>query len=131
MLYDDEKAKLILRLSVGVLMLFHGVAKILHPASLGFISSNLAHFGIPTFFAYAVFIGEVVAPLMLILGVKSRIGGLLIMLTMVSAIVLVHLGDIFSLTKHGGLALELQVFYLVGGLLVVMLGSGKFAIKPD
>lgn len=47
------------------------------------------------------------------------------------AIVLVHPDAIFSLSKHGGLTLELQVFYLVGGILVAMFGSGKIALKPD
>lgn len=129
--YDDEKAKLILRLTVGVLMLFHGVAKILNPGSLEFIGSSLSNIGLPAFFAYAVYIGEVVAPLMIISGFKARLGGLLLVITMIVAVVLVHLGDIFSLSKHGGLALELQIFFLMGGLLVTMFGSGKFALKPD
>ena len=128
---DDEKAKLILRLTVGILMLFHGVAKMLNPGSLGFIGSSLSNFGFPAFFAYAVYIGEVIAPLMIISGFKARIGGLLIVATMIVAVVLVHSDDIFSLSKHGGLALELQIFFLIGGLLVAMFGSGKFAIKPD
>jgi len=50
---------------------------------------------------------------------------------MIFAVVLAHTGDIFSLTQHGGWALELQAFYLLGGISVALLGSGKFAIKPD
>lgn len=130
-IYDDEKGKLILRLMVGVLMLFHGVAKILHPGSIGFIGNIFSGMGLPSFFAYAVYIGEVIAPLMIIVGFRARIGGIILVLNMVVAIVLVHLGDIFSLTQHGGLKLELQLFYLLSGLLVVMFGSGKYAVKPD
>jgi len=130
-IYDDEKGKLTLRLMVGILMLFHGVAKILHPGSLDFIGTSLSNMGLPTFFAYAVYVGEVIAPLMIISGFKSRVGGLLLMINMLVAIVLVHLGGVFSLTQHGGLALELQYFYLIGGLLIVMFGSGKYAVKPD
>ena len=129
--YDDEKAKLILRLTVGILMLFHGVAKILNPSPLGFIGSSLSNYGLPAFFAYAVYIGEVVAPLMIVSGFKARLGGLLIAITMIVAVALVHLGDVFSLSKHGGLALELQIFFLMGGVLVAMFGSGKFALRPD
>lgn len=130
-IYDDEKAKLTLRLTVGLLMLFHGAAKILHPGSLDFIGGSLSNMGLPAFFAYAVYVGEVIAPLMIISGFKARIGGLLLAINMVVAVILVHLGGIFSLTQHGGLALELQLFYLIGGLLVVMFGSGKYAVKPD
>lgn len=132
--YDDEKAKLILRLTVGILMLFHGIAKILNPGSLGFIGSSLLNLGFPAFpafFAYAVYIGEVIAPLMIISGFKARVGGMLIVITMIVAVVLVHPNDIFSLSKHGGLLLELQIFFLIGGLLVAMFGSEKFALKPD
>jgi putative oxidoreductase len=100
---NDDLGKLILRLVVGVLMLFHGVAKLLNPGSLKYIGSQLAGIGLPQFIAYGVFLGEVVAPLMVILGVYTRIGGLLMAGNMVFAIVLVHTGELFMLTQHGAL----------------------------
>jgi len=130
-LHNDAVGKLVVRLTVGVLMLFHGVAKILHPGSLEFIGNSLAGAGLPSFVAYGVYAGEIIAPLMVITGFYSRIGGLIIMVNMIFAIALAHMGDIFSLTQHGGWAIELQVFYLLGGLAVALLGSGRFAIKPD
>ena len=130
-LHNDATGKLVVRLTVGVLMLFHGVAKILHPGSLEFIGNSLAGAGLPSFVAYGVYAGEIIAPLMVITGFHSRIGGLIIMVNMIFAIALAHMGDIFSLTQHGGWAIELQVFYLLGGLAVALLGSGRFAIKPD
>lgn len=130
-LHNDAVGKLVLRLTVGVLMLFHGVAKILHPGSLEFIGNLLAGAGLPSFVAYGVYAGEIIAPLMIIAGLHTRIGGLIIVVNMIFAIALAHTGDIFSLTQHGGWAIELQAFYLLGGLAVVLLGSGKFAIKPD
>jgi putative oxidoreductase len=42
-----------------------------------------------------------------------------------------HSGDLFSLTEHGGWRLELQGFYLFCGLAVMLLGSGRLAVKPD
>ena len=130
-IYSDAMGKLTLRLTVGMLMLFHGVAKIIHQESLEFIGSNLSSIGIPSEIAYGVYLGEVIAPLMIIFGYYTRIGGLIVVVTMVFAVGLVHMGDIFSLSKHGGWALELQAFYLFGGLAVALLGSGKIAIKPD
>ena len=130
-IYSDAIGKLTLRLTVGILMLFHGAAKILHQGALEFIGSSLSNIGLPSEIAYAVYIGEIIAPLMLITGFHTRIGGLIIVLSMIFAVGLAHLGDIFSLSKHGGWSLELQAFYLLGGLSVALLGSGKFAIKPD
>ena len=129
--FDNAMGKLILRLTVAGLMLFHGVAKIMHPGSLEFIGNSLSSMGMSPAIAYGVLVGEVVAPLMIIIGLYSRLGGLIIVVNMIFAIVLVHSGDIFSITKHGGWAIELQAFYLFGGLAIAMLGSGKFAIKSD
>ena len=128
---NDDLGKLILRLVVGVLMLFHGVAKLLNPGSLKYIGGQLADIGLPQFIAYGVFLGEVVAPLMVIVGIYTRIGGLLMAGNMVFAIVLVHTGELFMLTQHGGWALELQGLYLFGALAILFLGSGSMALKRD
>lgn len=126
-----DVGRLILRVTVGGLMLFHGVAKILHPASLDFISGMLTANSFPAFLAYGVYIGEVLAPIMVIVGYQARLGGLLIVINMLFAIFLAHTGDLFSLTEHGGSAVELQLFYLLTAASVMFLGSGKFAFKQD
>ncbi len=131
LIQNDALGKLILRLTLGTLMLFHGVAKILNPSSLKFIGKQLTTVSLPEMLAYGVYLGEIIAPLMIIFGIFTRIGGLLVAGTMVFAIVLVHSNELFSLTEHGGLALELQFFYLLMGLTVFLLGSGKIAVKPD
>ena len=128
---SPDTGRLILRLCVGGLMLFHGVAKIMHPASLDFISGMLTANDLPVFLAYAVYIGEVVAPLMVIVGYQARIGGLLIATNMLFALFLAHTGDFFSLSEHGGSAIELQLFYLLSATAVVFLGSGRLAFKQD
>lgn len=128
---SPDAGRLILRFCVGGLMLFHGLAKIMHPGSLDFIGGMLGANGLPAMLAYGVYIGEVLAPLMVIVGYQARIGGLLIVINMVLAIFLAHSGDFFSLTEHGGWAVELQMFYLLSALSVVFLGSGKLAFKQD
>lgn len=127
--YEDI-GRLTLRLMVGVLMLFHGVSKVVHPGSVEFIQRSLADFGLPAVIAYGVYFGEIIAPIMIIFGIYARAGALLVVINMIFAIVLVHGGDFFSLTKHGGWELELQAFYLFGSLAILFLGSGKFAVKP-
>ena len=131
LLHNDAFGKLIIRLSVGILILFHGAAKVLHPDTLGFISSMLEGAGLPDALAYGVYVGEIIAPLMIVLGVYCRLGAVVVVVNMLFAIWLAHADDIFSLTDHGGWALELQGFYLFAALALVFLGSGRYAIKPD
>ena len=80
---NDALGKLILRLTVGMLMMFHGIAKILNPGALEFIGGKLMNIGLPTAIAYGVYLGEVIAPLMIILGIFSRFGGLIIVGNMI------------------------------------------------
>ena len=131
LMYNEALGKLILRLTLGGLMLLHGIAKINKPGTVDYIGNVLSDVGFPSALAYGVYIGEIIAPLMIILGVYSRIAGLIIVVNMIFAILLMHTGDIFSLTKHGGWAIELQAFYLMCGAAVMFLGSGRHAVKPD
>jgi len=129
--HNHSLGLLILRLMVGGLMLFHGVAKIVHPDSLNFISGMLSNVGLPLFFAYGVYFGEVIAPLMIIAGIYSRYGGLMVTANMAFVFFLAHTGDVFMLNEHGGWSLELQAFYMLSAVAVVLMGSGRFAVKPD
>ena len=128
---NDDTGKLVLRLTVAGLMLFHGVAKVLHPGSLDFIGGMLGGYGLPSILAYGVYVGEVVAPLMVIVGYRARVGALLMAVNMLFAIVLAHSGDLFSMSEHGGWSVELQMFYLLTAIAVMFLGSGRHAVKPD
>lgn len=128
---SDALGKLIFRLTLGGLMLFHGVAKVTNPGSLQFISGKLVELGLPDALAYGVYVGEVLAPILVIIGLFARIGGLLIAVNMVFAILLVHMGDLTIITDNGGWRLELQAFYLFGGLSLLFMGSGDFAARPD
>ena len=127
----EEVGKLILRLTVGILLLFHGIGKILNPGIVESIGSRLAGEGWPASIAYGIYLGEVLAPLMIIFGVFSRIGGLLLAINMVFAILMAHTAQLLTLSKSGGWALELQGFYLLCGIAIFLLGSGTKAVKPD
>jgi len=131
LLHNDAFGKLVIRLTVGVLILFHGVSKLLQPESLGFIRAMLEGADLPTQLAYGVYVGEVIAPLMIVLGIYCRLGGLLVVVNMLFAIWLAHSAEIFTLSDHGGWALELQGFYLFTALALIFLGSGRYAVKPD
>jgi putative oxidoreductase len=129
---SEALGKLVLRLTLGLLMLLHGIAKVMNPArTLDSMSGLLTSAGLPTYVAYGVFVGEVLAPILIILGIYSRIGGLIVVINMIFAVLLAHSAQLLALTKNGGWALELQGFYLLTGLALFFLGSGKIAVKPD
>ena len=124
---NADLGKLIIRLTLGGLLLFHGISKLLN--GTGFIEGLLANHGIPAFFAYGVFIGELLAPLMVILGYHTRIGALLIVFNMLVAIALVHTHELLKLGGNGGWALELQGFFLFTAVAMIFLGPGKYKLK--
>jgi putative oxidoreductase len=90
----------------------------------------VAH-GLPAALAYGVYVGEVLAPLMLILGFYARIGGVLIAINMLVALFLVHRADLFALGPQGGWAIELQVLMLASAIAVALLGPGKPSINDN
>jgi len=118
---------LILRLTLGVLMLFHGYTKIIN--GVEGIENTLVDKGLPGFIAYGVYVGEVIAPLLMIVGFRTRLAALLLSFNMVVAAALAHSNDILSLTDHGTWAIETLGLFLFGGLALVFTGGGKFAVS--
>ena len=122
----EDAGKLVLRLTVGLLILFHGVAKV--TGGIDFITGALAKSGVPSGVGYLVYIGEVVAPLFVILGAWTRPAALVIAGNMVVAVLIAHLNDLFSISKTGGYALELQALYLFSALAIALLGAGRYSL---
>lgn len=119
---------LILRLSTGGLLLFHGVAKLL--GGLTFLQGMLAAKGLPGFLAYGVVVGEVLAPLALILGLFTRGAAAVVAFNMLVAIAMAHLGTLCSVDPNtGGWAVELPMLYLLPALALVFTGGGRFAVS--
>jgi len=74
-------------------------------------------------------VGEVLAPIMLIVGWHTRIAAGLIVINMLFAIGLAHMHELTALTGHGGWALELQAFYLMTAVALVFTGPGGIGIN--
>lgn len=119
-------AKLLLRLSAGGMMLPHGIAKI--QGGIAFIQKVVVGAGFPEFFSYGIFVGEVLAPILLIIGYKTKWAAYIITFNMFMAIVLVHSGDIFKLSPYGAWGIETPMFYIITALSIALLGAGKFSI---
>ena len=118
---------LILRISVAGLMLLHGIAKLQHGA--GFIEQVVVGAGLPSFIAYGVYVGEVIAPLFILLGYGTRAASVIIAGNCVVAALLVHSQDIFTLNEQGGWTVELLGLYFFGAVALIFTGGGKYAIS--
>lgn len=118
---------LILRIGIGGLMLFHGFSKLSNGVEglVNLFDKN----GLPGFFAYAVYIGEVLAPLLIIIGFRTKIASLAVVVTMFVAMFIAHDQEIFTLGDHGEWALEVIGLYISGGLALFFLGGGKLGVS--
>jgi putative oxidoreductase len=122
----DDLGKLVLRVVLAVLLLFHGVSKLI--GGIGFITGMLEKVGAPPVLGYLVYIGEVVAPLLILLGVYTRGAALVVAINMIVALLLVHTSQFFTMSDTGGWALELQGMYLGAAVVVALLGAGRLSI---
>ena len=121
-----DAALLILRVVLGLLILFHGMSKLPPPPE--FLVSALAARGLPSVLAYGVYLGEIVGPILIIVGVWTRLGALLIAANMVVAVLVAHAGDLFHLNKQGGYQLELQAMYLFTAIALTLTGAGRYSV---
>ena len=121
----DDFGKLILRVTLGVLVLLHGIAKL--KGGIGFLTPMVTGMGLPAWFAYGVYVGEVVAPIMIILGLFARTGAFLLFVNMLFAVVLVHRPELLSMGKQG-YALELQAMFMMTALALVFMSPGRYAM---
>lgn len=128
-LNSTDIAKLILRLSVGVLILFHGVDKIIN--GIGGVKHLTVNAGAPEFLAYGVYIGEIAMPILIILGLYARVASLVLAFNMLVAIFLAYGGSIFVLGKHGAPLMELPLLYFTLSIVIFLLGSGKYSVNNN
>ena len=116
--HHPKAALVLLRVTLALLMLFHGWAKIRY--GIGSIEAKMVAMDLPGWLAYAVYLGEVVAPLFLLVGLWVVPAALVIAVNMVVAFVLMHTKQLLMLQSTGGWMLELQAFYFVTALVVAM-----------
>lgn len=124
---NPDIGKLLLRLTCGGLLFLHGSHSAIH--GIQHVRDMVRNAGLPEFIAYGNLVGEVVAPLFLIAGYKTRIAALVIAFNMVMSVLIAHRDIMFSRNDFGGWMIELNVFYLMTALAVFFLGAGKFALS--
>ena len=121
-----DTGKLILRLALGLLILLHGISKLMN--GIDPILAGVANAGLPRAFGYLVYVGEVLAPLLVIVGFFTRPAALVIAINMIFAVYLVHAAQLFTLGKTGGWALELQGMYFFVAIAIALLGAGRYGV---
>ncbi len=126
---SDNIGKLLLRLMLGGMLLFHGIDKAVH--GIAFLKGIMHVHGLPEALAYGVFVGEILAPIFLIIGWQSRVWAGVIVVNMAFAVYLTQWSAMLKLGEHGAWAVETPMFYLLSALVVMLLGSGKYAIIRD
>jgi putative oxidoreductase len=118
---------LVLRLGLGALLLFHGVYKVTH--GVAWIAGPLSGAGLPAWLQYGVYIGEVFAPVLVILGLWTRPAAFVIAIDMFMAIFLARRGDVSKVNPAGGgWAIELELMYLVAALALALAGGGRYGL---
>jgi putative oxidoreductase len=122
----EDSGKLLLRAVLAILLLFHGFSKL--TGGIAPIIGMVEKAGLPGAFGYLVYIGEVVAPLLILVGVFTRPAALVAAINMVVALLLAHTSQFVSINETGGWALELQGMYLAGALAVALLGAGRYSL---
>ena len=125
----EDLAKLVLRVTVGVLILLHTWAVINGELA---IRDTLARWGMPIELAWTAVIFKGIAPIMVILGIYARIGAWMMVFWMVMAFVLAHIdtGHVFQLAESGvGWRVEGPFFFLSISFCVALLGAGRYGLN--
>jgi len=124
----SDTGKLVLRLAVALLLGFHGINKL--RSGVGWMAAPLHAHHLPAFLAYGVFVAEVLAPALLIVGILTRPAALVIAFELTMALYLVVGPKTFGLVPQtGALGGELQLLYISAALAIVLLGSGRYALS--
>ena len=122
---DPDNGVLVLRLVLGVTMFLNGWSKVTH--GIEFQMGMLAASGIPGFFMYFVYISEVLAPILLVLGLFTRLSALSVILTMLAVFYVLPV-PFFGLNSFGGWNKEGQLLFLGMGVALFFLGTGRYRV---
>ena len=122
----EDVGKLLLRLTTGGLLLFYGTHKLLN--GIGVVKDIVRQNGLPEVVANAVYLGEFVAPILVILGLFTRIAAGIIAVDLLAAILLAGTANLLKVDAYGGYALQVEAFFLLNALAIVLLGAGRLAV---
>ena len=123
----EDIGKLVLRVTSAGLLFLHGSHSAIH--GIDHVKKMVAAAGIPESGAYLNLVGEVVAPLMIMIGYKTRLAALVMAFNMLASIVIAHRDIAFARNDFGGWMIELNVFFLFTAVAIFFLGAGRFSLS--
>lgn len=117
----------VLRVSLGLMWLTHGLVLKLMTYGIAGLSGWLATQGLPPALAWPLVLAEIAGGLLILLGVHGRWVSLALLPILLGATV-IHAGNgwVFS-NANGGW--EYPVFLVAASLVHVLIGDGAFALK--
>ncbi|MDG5491298.1 DoxX family protein [Psychroserpens sp. SPM9] len=118
---------LILRISVAFTMLIYGITKFIN--GIDFIKNLLTQYDLPAFFGYGIYVGEIIAPALIIIGFRTKLAGLVFAFNCLVAIVMVQLPNLLKLNEFGGWAIGPIFIYMMFGFALFFTGAGKYAVS--
>lgn len=124
---NQDIGLLITRISIGFPMLLYGLGKLFN--GISFIQGILIEKGLPAFFGYGVYVGEVIAPVLLLIGYRTRLASAVFAINCITAMLLVQSADIFSLNANGGWQVELLAIYALVAVGLFFTGAGNLAVS--
>lgn len=125
--HNADLASLIIRVTCGGLLLLHGSNSAIH--GIQHVKDMVRNAGLPEFIAYGNLIGEVIAPIFMIVGYKARIAALVVAFNMLMSVLIAHRDIMFARNDFGGWMIELNIFYFMTALAVFFAGSGAYSVS--
>lgn len=122
---NPDLALLFLRLGLGLCMIMHGIAKLRF--GVGFVKNMLVARGLPGVLAYGAYVGEFVAPIMLILGIYTQIAAFILFGNCLVILFVAH-PKLFELNEFGGFKAEIPFLYVAISLALMVMGGGQYAL---
>jgi putative oxidoreductase len=123
---SEQLGKLVLRLGLGGLVLFHGVHRLL--TGLDPVRSLLVAHKLPEALAYSAYLGEIVGPVLIIIGLFTRVGAFLIALEVLLLVLLSGVPQVLAIAPDGAYALEVESLYFSAAVAVMLLGAGRISL---
>jgi putative oxidoreductase len=124
---NSDLGLLIIRVTLGGIIFFHGFHKLTH--SLDEQIGDLVSGGLPGQLIYFVYVSEVLAPVLIVLGVLTRLSSLSIIATMI--VIFYVLPFPVGLDAHGALTIESQLFFLLLPIALFFTGPGRYTLKKN
>ena len=121
-----EKAALLTRLALGIILLAHGLLKIMVfgiDGTVGFFGSM----GLPAIAAYLTIFGEIAGGVAILAGLYTRLAAIL-SLPILAGAVWAHMGNGWVFSNEGG-GWEFPALLVVLAIIVALQGNGKVAIR--